>query len=176
MAAGIGSCLWDRYGDRRPIFIVVEPEQADCLNQSAIAGMPARAIGTIDSVMAGLACDETSPLAWRFLEPSIDLFMTISDAQAEAAMKVLAFGAHGDVPILAGESGAAGLAALQDLMQSAEGRLAGRFDVQSRVLLIKTEGATAPSVYAGIVGRPAEDVLAMQRAWLDRHGSTRSRA
>ena len=172
MAAGIASCLWDRYGVRRPRFIVVEPEQADCLLQSAISGRPARALGNVDSLMAGLACGETSPLAWRFLQPSIDLFMTVGDAQAEAAMRLLAGGTHGDVPIVAGESGVAGLAALQDLTASTEGRHAAGVDATSRVLLVNTEGATAPSVYEAIVGRPAGDVLRAQRDWLDRHGIT----
>jgi len=171
MAAGIVSGLWDRYGERRPTFIVVEPEQADCLLQSAIAGAPARASGSVDSVMAGLACGETSPLAWRFLEPSIDVFMTVSDVQAERAMRDAASGLHGDVPILAGESGIAGLAALQQLMPSAEGRRAAGLEGRSRVLLINTEGATAPSVYAGIVGRPAADVLDAQRRWLAAHAA-----
>lgn len=168
MAAGIASCFWDRYGERRPSFIVVEPEQADCLYQSAMAGKPSRAVGSVDSVMAGLACGETSPLAWRFLMPAVDLFMTIADEQAEAAMRGLAFGSHGDVPILAGESGVAGLAALQDLVRSESGWDAARLNAGSRVLVINTEGATAPSVYAAIVGRSAQDVLAAQTEWLNR--------
>ena len=42
--------------------------------------------------MAGLACGETSPLAWRFLAASVDYFMTIEDDQAIAAMRRLAAG------------------------------------------------------------------------------------
>ena len=174
MAAGIVGVLWDRYGERRPQFIVVEPEQADCLLQSAIAGQPARARGSVDSVMSGLACGTTSPLAWRFLQPSVDLFMTVPDAQAEAAMRVLADGTHGDMPIVAGESGVAGLAALEKLNREAGWREAATIDSASRVLLINTEGATAPSVYAGIVGRSAPDVLSAQRAWLERQGTSRT--
>lgn len=173
LAAGIASVLWDRYGAQRPRIIVVEPDEADCLLQSALAGRPARARGSIDSVMAGLACGEASPLAWRFLDPSVDVFMTVSDAQAEAAMRTLAEGTHGDVPILAGESGVAGLAALEELLRTAEGRSAAGLDAHARVLLINTEGATAPSVYAGIVGRSAEAVLAAQQAWLAGQGISR---
>lgn len=65
LAAGIASYLWELQGEQRPTFIVVEPEQADCLYQSALAGRAARATGSVDSVMAGLACGETSPLAWQ---------------------------------------------------------------------------------------------------------------
>lgn len=47
LAAGIVSTFWDRYGEHRPRFIVVEPEQADCLLQSARAGRRARAAASI---------------------------------------------------------------------------------------------------------------------------------
>jgi diaminopropionate ammonia-lyase len=67
LAAGIVSYLWEIYGVARPTFVVVEPEQADCLYQSAIEGRAAKATGSVDSVMAGLACGETSPLDWRDL-------------------------------------------------------------------------------------------------------------
>ncbi len=175
LAAGIVSHFWQRFGAARPRFIVAEPEQADCLLQSAIQGQPARATGTVDSVMAGLACGETSPLAWRFLQPAVDVFMTVADAAAEDAMRLLAEGRHGDVPLLAGESGVAGLAALQLLATQPDWRAAAGLDSDARVLLINTEGATAPAVYAGIVGRAAQQVLAAQQAWLADQGIAQDR-
>jgi len=175
LAAGIASHFWERYGTRRPRFIVVEPEQADCLFQSALQGRPALAKGTVDSVMAGLACGETSPLAWRFLQPAVDIFVTVSDAEAVDAMRILATSPHGDVPVLCGESGAAGLAGLQRLMSMPEWRDGSALDTGSRVLLINTEGATAPSVYAELVGRSPADVLAAQKKWLSEHGIPKDR-
>jgi len=166
LAAGVASHFWERYGAARPAFIVVEPEQADCLLQSARSGRPARATGSVDSVMAGLACGETSPLAWRFLQPAVDAFMTVSDAQAEHAMRTLATGEAGDTPVLSGESGAAGLAALQVLAGDPEARRAAGLDPEARVLLISTEGATAPGVYRAITGRSGEEVVAAQQQWL----------
>ncbi len=173
LAAGVVSHFWERFGARRPRFVVVEPEQADCLLQSAVQGQPARATGSIDSVMAGLACGQTSPLAWRFLEPAVDLFMTVTDAQAEDAMRVLADGPHGDIPIVAGESGAAGLAGLLALAADDDLRRTAALDADSRVLLFNTEGATAPGVYARIVGRSADAVLAAQSAWQADRGIAR---
>ena len=166
LAAGIGSYLWEFHGERRPTFIVVEPEQADCLYQSARAGRVARATGSIDSVMAGLACGETSPLAWRFLEPLIDHFMTIGDAQAVEAMRVAAAGEGDDVPLVVGESGAAGLAGLMRLQRDRSLAERAGLSGASRVLLINTEGATAPSVYRDLAGEPADSVLGRQREWL----------
>jgi beta-ureidopropionase / N-carbamoyl-L-amino-acid hydrolase len=170
LAAGVVSHFCERYGARRPVFIVVEPEQADCLLQSARHGRASRATGSVDSVMAGLACGETSPLAWRFVQPAADFFMTVSDAQAEQAMRTLAAGAAGDVPVLSGESGAAGLAALVAL--AGDPALAAQvgLDAASRVLLLNTEGATAPGVYAAITGRSAASVLDAQAAWLAHDG------
>lgn len=165
LAAGVASYVWEQTGERRPTFIVAEPRQADCLLQSALCGEAARATGTVDSVMAGLACGETSALAWRFLKPSVDVFMTLEDDDAVDAMRRLARGSARDVPIVSGESGAAGLAALRVLARSDASRAQAGLDGRSRVLLINTEGATAPSVYRQLAGEDAQDVLRRQAGW-----------
>lgn len=168
LAAGIASYLWELHGEQRPTFVMVEPAQADCLYQSALAGRAANASGSVDSVMAGLACGETSPLAWKFLENSVDWFMTLHDDEAVLAMRRLAAGSERDIPLQAGESAVAGLAALQRLAKTPQQAAELGLDKDSRVLLISTEGATAPGVYAELVGESAESVLARQREWLAR--------
>ncbi len=169
MAAGIVSYLWELYGIHRPRFIVVEPAQADCLYQSALYGRASRALGSIDSVMAGLACGETSPLAWRFLQPAVDYFLTIEDELAVSTMRVLAGGSEADIPIVAGESGVAGLAGLLSICANKVCMKQVGMDASSRVLVINTEGATAATVYRDLVGVAAETVLAQQSSWKDRH-------
>lgn len=169
MAAGLASYFWEYHGTQRPRFIVVEPAQADCLLQSAIQGHAAKATGSVDSVMAGLACGETSPLAWRFLQPCVDTFMTIEDEQAVAAMRRLARGSENDIPVVAGESGVAGLGALELLRSDLGLSSQVGLDEKSSVLIISTEGATAPSVYEDLVGQSAEAVLRRQVAWLTTH-------
>ena len=168
LAAGIASYFWERWGEKRPRFIVVEPRQADCLYQSAIAGRAAKSAGSVDSVMAGLACGEASPLAWKILERCIDHFMVIDDADAIDAMKTLAQGSGGDVPVVVGESGAAGFAGLAVLMRDRELARRAGLDAGARVLVINTEGATAPAVYAQLVGESAESVSERQCGWLQR--------
>jgi diaminopropionate ammonia-lyase len=66
--------------------------------------------------------------------------------------------AGGDPPLVGGESGVAGLAGL--LAACADGDLRGRLglDAGSRVLVIGSEGATDPEVYARLVGRTPEEV------------------
>lgn len=168
LAAGVASYFWERFGAARPVFVVVEPGQADCLLQSARRGEPARASGSVDSLMAGLACGEASPLAWRFLQPAVDCFLTVSDEQATQALRMLARGSTGDVPIVAGESGAAGLAGLLALAADPAAREQARLDHGSRVLLFNTEGATAPCLYESLAGVSAPQVLQAQRDWLGR--------
>ena len=173
LAAGIVSYLWEHYGAQRPAFIVVEPAQADCLFQSALQGCAARATGSVDSVMAGLACGDTSPLAWRFLAPAVDFFQTICDDDAVAAMRLLAAGGNGDVPVVGGESGVAGLAGLLNIARSTQLREQVGLNAGARILLINTEGATAPSIYASLAGSSADAVLANQKHWLEQSASRR---
>ncbi|MGE8064920.1 diaminopropionate ammonia-lyase [Pseudomonas sp. NPDC089569] len=168
LAAGIASYLWEHFAEHRPTFIIVEPVQADCLYQSAIAGKAAKATGSVDSVMAGLACGETSPLAWQFLQPCVDYFMTIEDEEAVASMKRLAQGGQKDIPLVAGESAVAGLSALTRLMTSGSLAADVGLNAQSRVLLISTEGATAPAVYEELVGESSDSVLKRQKDWLSK--------
>jgi diaminopropionate ammonia-lyase len=165
LAAGIVSYLWELWGENRPTFIVVEPEQADCLYQSAVAGKAARATGSVDSVMAGLACGETSALAWKFLQPCVDFFMTIHDDEAVTAMRRLAAGSQRDLPVVAGESAVAGLAGLARIVASPSRTAEVGLNARSRVLLISSEGATAPRVYAELVGESDRSVLDRQKAW-----------
>ena len=66
----------------------------------------------------------------------------------------------GDTAIVAGESGGAGLAGVIAVLKDAE--LAARIGLgpDARVWVINTEGAIDPTVYAGIIGRTPEAVLA----------------
>jgi diaminopropionate ammonia-lyase len=174
-AAAVLSWSWERRGAARPIFIVVEPEKAACLFESAGAGAPTSVGGDLDTIMAGLACGEPSPLAWRILGPGADAFMTIPDEAAAQTMRDLAA-----LGVVGGESGVAGLAGFRLAARDGEMRRILRLDETSRVLLFGTEGATDPEVYQRIVGRPAEEVervfpslLAGQRASTRNHRSAK---
>ena len=61
--------------------------------------------------------------------------------------------------IVAGETGGAGLAALLAVQDRADLRAQLEFDVDSRVLLLGSEGDTDPEIYRSIVGRTAEELL-----------------
>ena len=153
LAAGILSWFWERDGAQRPVCVVVEPDRAACLLESAQAGHPVPASGDLETIMAGLACGEPSALAWSILDPGADAFMAIPDAAAAAAMRRLARDG-----IVGGESGVAGLAGLLVAAVDPSMRRALGLDAASRVLVIGTEGDTDPEVYRAIVGLSGEDV------------------
>lgn len=164
LAAAIAAYFWEHCGARRPATIVVEPDRADCLLRSAAAGVPQTVSGSLDTVMAGLACGEPSLLAWEILQYAADAFVSIPDASALAAMKTLATPPAADPPIVSGESGAAGLAGLIAVAADPTARTATTLTPESRVLVIGSESDTDPALYQRIVGRSAQEVRASRKA------------
>ncbi|MES2103046.1 MAG: diaminopropionate ammonia-lyase [Pseudomonadota bacterium] len=158
LAAAACGHYWERLGAQRPRLIVVEPEKAACLYESARAGRPVAIAGELDTVMAGLACGEISPLAWRILERGAYAFQTIDDAPALSAMKMLADGGTGDLPIVAGESAVAGLVGYIVAARDSAWREQLGLNPQSRILFIGSEGATDAELYQRIVGRSADTI------------------
>jgi diaminopropionate ammonia-lyase len=129
---GVGSfaaAMVRRFAGSR--IIGVEPATAACALASIEAGSPAEVPGPHPSVMAGLNCGRVSPVAWPVVSRGIEAFAAIDDRWALEAVELLA--ADG---VVAGESGAAGLAGL----------LAFRADLalgaDDTVLVVNTEGAT----------------------------------
>jgi diaminopropionate ammonia-lyase len=144
-------------GEKRPVFVAVDPARAACMYESARAGAPVKAAVGEPTVMAMLDCYEPSLVAWRILSRVADGFMTVEDADAVAVMNRLARPAGGDPVIVAGESGGAGLAGL--IAAAADPAIRDKLglDVTSRVFVVNTEGATDPERYAELVhgDRPA---------------------
>jgi diaminopropionate ammonia-lyase len=155
LAAAVTAHLWEDAGSAAPIVTVVEPEKADCLFQSALAGRPRPASGDLSTIMAGLSCGEVSIEAWRVLGVGARFFITIEDAPAIAAMRLLAQRGAAGESITAGESATAGLAALLAASADADLRRTLGLDTNSNILLIGSEGATDPALYRELVGEPA---------------------
>ncbi|HEV8600608.1 MAG TPA: diaminopropionate ammonia-lyase [Gemmatimonadales bacterium] len=161
--AGVGGLLHAGVAHFRaapipPILVAVEPVAADALTSSieAPAGEPTAARGSLDSIMAGLNCGQVSLTAWPVVRRGVELFVTVTDPFAEAAMRQLAQSRGADAPLIAGESGAAGLAGLLAILAAPELAAARdflRLGPASRVLLINTEGATDPAGYRRVVPR-----------------------
>jgi diaminopropionate ammonia-lyase len=123
--------------------VAVEPTSAACGLHSAAAGKPVVVPGPHKSIMAGLNCGTVSLVAWPTIAAGVDVFVAVSDAAAEHAVRDLAA-----LGISAGETGAAGLAGLSTLFDERILNPAGRHG-----LLLCTEGATDPESFRRIVGR-----------------------
>jgi diaminopropionate ammonia-lyase len=144
------------FPDNPPIFVVVEPPAADCIYQSIGVGdgQPHNVEGDLDTIMAGLACGEPSPLAWEILRDCADFVITVPDYVAAKGMRMYGVPLKGDPVVISGESGAATLGALTFLMdydEAEEIREALQLDETSRVLLINTEGNTDPEYFRNVV-------------------------
>ncbi|MBQ6595144.1 MAG: diaminopropionate ammonia-lyase [Clostridia bacterium] len=155
MAGALAAFFADRYGSDRPRIVVVEPEGADGLCRTAEAGDgKLHAPEKLETIMAGLKCGEPCTLAWEILKECADAFVRIPDRAAAKAMRVLGAPLDGDPRVVSGESGAAGLGAVLELLQNGDrADLAGRLALGagSRVLVISTEGATDRENYRHIV-------------------------
>ena len=149
LAASVAAWLWEKLADARPRFVVVEPQLADCLFQSARNNRATEVHITEETVMAGLSCGEVSQLAWDVLSPAADDFLTITDDLVAPAMQLLA---HGKPQVEAGESAVAGLAGCLAACVDSELKVALGLDARSCVLVLGTEGATDREIYDAMVG------------------------
>ena len=159
-AAAVAAFLVAAMGNDAPRIIIVEPHAANCFYQSALAGDgKAHAVGgSLQTLMAGLACGEPSTLAWSILKDYTMAFMSCPDYMAANGMRMLAAPVQGDQPIVSGESGAAGAGALHWLMchpAAADQREELGLNAEASVLLISTEGDTVPHIYRSIVWQGA---------------------
>jgi len=144
------------FGAGRPKSVVVEPDKAACLYLSAEIGdgEPHSFGGDLDTIMAGLACGDPNPQAWKVLWDTTDVFVKCPDYVAAKGMRVYGVPLAGDPFVVSGESGAATLGALTFIMQRPECaplRESLGLDSRSEVLLINSEGNTDPDEFRKVV-------------------------
>lgn len=158
MAAAVAAYATQRLGAAAPKVVVVEPARAACVAASVQAGRLVTIPHGEPTIMAMLECATPSPLGWKILHHLADGCVTLEEEEAVAAMRRLAFPAAGDPAIVAGESGATGLAGLLSCLRDPEAKEALRLGADSRILVFNSEGATDPAIYAGIVGKKPEEI------------------
>lgn len=147
MAASVTAHLWNAWGASLPRIILVQSERADAVVQSFETGRHVVVGGNHDTIMIGIACGEVAHLCWPLLEPSAYGAMAIDDRAAVQAMRLVADTRICPQPIVMGETGAAGLAALSIAARDVSLRERLGLERDSRVLLINSEGDTDPARY-----------------------------
>lgn len=148
LAAALCARFWLEWGAARPRLIVVEPETADCVFTSIEEGAPTKVGGDLDTMMGGLSCGEISALAWSILKTGADDVLAIGDGWVPEAMRLLA---RNEPPVVAGETGCAGIAALLALSEASVLKHTLRLSPDSCVLVINSEGDTDPALYQRII-------------------------
>lgn len=161
LQAGVGSFagaiqgyLAAKYGDDRPVTIIMEPNEAPCLYNSARAGRIENVTGDMSTIMAGLACGEPNTISWEVLRDYSDGYLSCPDYVAARGMRILASPLKGDPQIVSGESGAVGTGVITLIMEREEYKGLREelgLNENSVVLLISTEGDTDPKKYREIV-------------------------
>lgn len=163
LQAGVGS--WaasgifyylSRYGKNRPKIILVEPTEANGILASFHAGERIQPNCSFETIMAGLNCGLPSKSAWEFIQAGADACLTIPDEYAQKAMHLLYHPSSSDSRMIAGESGAAGLAGFLALMEDpAYEVLKNHLQIteESKVLFFNTEADTDMDSFSKIVGR-----------------------
>ena len=156
MAGAMAGFLSAYYGKERPLITVVEPNKADCVFRTAEAndGKLHFVTGDMDTIMAGLACGEPCTIGWEVLRNCADAFISCPDYAAADGMRILAAPVRGDKPIVSGESGAATVGCVSNILL--RGGLADlkeklHLDESSRILFISTEGDTDKDNYRKVV-------------------------
>jgi len=168
--AGVGALAASILGHYRslleensPTCVVVEPEKAACLYSSIKSGdgQPHNFPGELDTIMAGLACGDPSPIAWSVLTEAADFFISVPDYLAAEGMRMYAVPLKGDPFVVSGESGAVTLSTLKHIMHDpdlSELKEKLQLNENSKVLLINSEGNTDPINFRKVVWEGSKPV------------------
>ncbi|WP_293723008.1 diaminopropionate ammonia-lyase [uncultured Cetobacterium sp.] len=156
LAAAVQGVFASIYGKDCPITVIAESDLADCLYKSALAkdGKPRFVGGTMQTIMAGLACGEPNTIGWEILKNYSTAFLSCPDWSAANGMRILGNPLGGDDYVKSGESGAVTAGVLYEIMKNDEYkelREQLKLDGESKVLLFSTEGDTDPEKYRDIV-------------------------
>ncbi|SDW00791.1 diaminopropionate ammonia-lyase [Tepidimicrobium xylanilyticum] len=162
LQAGVGSFpgailgyLINRFGEDRPITIIMEADAANCHYLSSLSGKREIVEGDMPTIMAGLACGAPNIISYDILMDYADCFLSFPDYVTARGMRILASPLKGDPRIISGESGGGvGIGVVSLLMERDEYkeiRKKLKLDEESVVLVISTEGDTDPDRYKDIV-------------------------
>lgn len=136
-----------RFSSNIPNFIVIEPENADCVFKSVQNNKPTRVNIVKETIMGGMSCGDVSTVAWEILKNSVKYCLTISDDAIPAAVALLAEKRLSNEKIIAGECAVPGVIALISTFKNKNYLNKLNLNSESRVLLFGCEGLTDKDMY-----------------------------
>ena len=158
LAGAVTGFFADYYKNNRPIITIVEPDKADCIYKTAAAndGRIHTVGGDLNTIMAGLACGEPCTIGWNVLHDHADHFISMSDNYAELGMRTLGLPLGNDQVIVSGESGAATIGFVTEILSNPEHKElkeALQLNEDSIIICISTEGDTDKENYKRILNQ-----------------------
>jgi diaminopropionate ammonia-lyase len=156
MAGAVVGYLVNKFRDRPPTFVIMEPNNAACIFASAVAGdgRPHAVTGDLDTIMVGLACGEPNPIGWPTLRDFPSCYIKCDNYVSANGIRILANPIAGDRAVEAGESGSVGIGVL-DLIANHKAfknlKETLKIGPESKILIFNTEGATDPVNYRNIL-------------------------
>ena len=158
LAGAVTGFFADYYKENRPIITIVEPDKADCIYKTAKAndGQIHTVGGDLNTIMAGLACGEPCTIGWNVLHDHADHFISMSDDYAELGMRTLGLPIGNDKVIVSGESGAATMGFVTEILSNPEHKAlkeALQLNEDSIIVCISTEGDTDKENYKRILNK-----------------------
>ena len=130
-----------------PQFIIVEPENADCVFQSIKNNQPTTVDIKKETVMGGMSCGDISSIAWEILKNSANYCLTIPDEAISTVVALLAESRLSDEKVIGGECAVPGVIALIGTFKNKEYLDKLKLNAESNVLLFGCEGLTDNAMY-----------------------------
>ena len=153
LQAGVGGMAaamiagFAKFSKKIPRFIIVEPENANCVFKSIENNHPTSVNITNETIMGGMSCGDVSTVAWEILKNSSNNCVTIPDDAISTVVAMLAEAQLSDKKIIAGECAVPGVIALISLFKSKEYLNKLNLNSDSKVLLFGCEGLTDKEMY-----------------------------
>ena len=136
-----------KFSNNIPKFIIVEPENANCVFQSIQNNKPTSVNIIKETIMGGMSCGDVSTVAWEILKNSANNCLTITDDAISTAIAMLAESKFSNEKIIAGECAVPGIIALISLFKNKEYMNKLNLNSNSKILLFGCEGLTDKAMY-----------------------------
>ena len=153
LQAGVGGMAaamiagFAKFSNNIPKFIIVEPENANCVFQSIQNNKPTSVNIIKETIMGGMSCGDVSTVAWEILKNSANNCLTISDDAISTTVAMLAESKFSNEKIIAGECAVPGVIALISLFKNKEYMNKLNLNSNSKILLFGCEGLTDKAMY-----------------------------
>ena len=153
LQAGVGGMAsamisgFAKFSKNIPKFIIVEPENADCVFKSIQNNKLTSVDIKKETIMGGMSCGDVSSIAWEILKNSAKYCITISDDAISSTVALLAEGRLSSEKIIAGECAVPGVIALIGAFNNKEYFNKLKLDQDSKVLVFGCEGLTDKEMY-----------------------------